>query len=270
MPPRWERRAVAAVVRTLFHRGRPGRAWPLPATLPHRPVEIGSLDGARLSALWFPHERPRGAVVLVHPDRRYGKFWFVREGWVDLLQAAGYEALAFDFPGYGGSRGAPTYHHEHVVAAARFARDWAGGLPVHVVGLSVGAFAACNAAPRLPFVESMVLESPYPSFNAWYGQGPGRWAMDFFDGVFPRTAAAIQADRNLARSSARRILVALAEDDEVTPPALSEAVHRAAPEGRRQLVRVPGARHLEAFGRSEAYREAVLRTLDGAASARPG
>lgn len=56
--------------------------------------------------------------------------------------------------------GAPLEEAEDVLAAARLARDWSGGLPVHVLGVSMGAFAPCNAAPRLGFVRTLLLESP--------------------------------------------------------------------------------------------------------------
>ena len=55
--------------------------------------------------------------------------------------------ITFDFTGYGESRGPATYYHEDLLAAARFAEHWAGGFPVHVVGVSMGAFAAANASP---------------------------------------------------------------------------------------------------------------------------
>lgn len=260
-PSLFERRLVNGLVRLAFNPGRAGKPRPVPDRLPHRAVAIESAQGVTLAGTWFTAEKPRGAVVLAHPDRRYARHWFVREGWIDLLVGNGYECLAFDFPGYGETRGPPTYHHEHVEHAARFARWWAGGLPVHLVGLSLGAFALANASPRLDFVESLVLESPYASFNAWYGRGPGLWTMRAFDAAFPRSRQLIQADQNLARAHAKRILVALAEDDEVTAPALTEAVHRAAPAGRAELVRVPGARHLEPFAKSEEYRARILKTL---------
>lgn len=248
-----------AFVRVAFARDR--RAGPWSVAREHREVDVPGAQGVTLKGRWFPHERPRGVVVLVHPDRRYAQHWFVREGWIDLLHENGYECLTFDFPGYGATRGPPTYHHEQVEHAARYAHWQAGGLPVHVVGLSIGAFSVANAAPRLDFVESLVLESPYPSFTSWYERGPGLWAMRAFDRLFPRTSALIQADRNLARAHAKRILVVLAEEDEVTRPALTEAMARAGPPGRTLLLRVPGAKHLEPFAKSEEYRQRVLKTL---------
>lgn len=258
-PSPLERRVVGALVKTAFLRGRRRAPPPPPDHLPSRDVTFEGNTGARIAGRWFPAERPKGAVVLAHPDKRLAKDWFVKAGWVDFLHQNGYDALTFDFPGYGASRGPATYYHEDVLAAARFAEAWSGRLPVHVVGVSMGAFAAANASPRLTWVKSLVLESPYPSFNAWYAGKPEARVMDAFDKAFPRSSRAIQADRNIAHAAPRRVLVALAEEDEVTPPALSEAVARALP--RAEVVRVKGARHLELFERAPEYREAVLRTL---------
>lgn len=259
---RVERRLAGAFVQSVFLRDRRGGPWTPPSHLRYEDVAFEGNTGARLAGRWFPTSaRPRGAAVLAHPDRRYAQHWFVRDGWVDFLVENGYDVLTFDFVGYGASHGPATYYHEDVEAAARFARRWAGGLPVHAIGVSMGAFAVANASPRLDFVDSLVLESPYPSFNAWYGDGTGNVAIRAFDRLFPRSAPSIQADRNLARAKPKRILVALSEDDAVTPPALSERVARAAPAERTRVLRVKDAQHLGLFRESDAYRRAVLDTL---------
>jgi len=260
LPGPIERRVVGATVRAVFWGDRRGKPWPVPPHLEHEEVRFPGNSGATLAGRYFPHPAPKGVVVLAHPDRRYGAHWFVKEGWVEWLLRHGYEALAFDFAPFGSSRGGSTYLHDDVAGAVAFARRWSGGLPVHVVGLSIGAFAAANASPRLD-VESLVLESPYPTFNAWYGRGWGKWAMAAFDRAFPRTRDAIQAHRNIGHARARRILVAASPDDKVTPARLSRAVFDAAPR-RARWVEVPGAGHLGLFA-DEGYRAEVLATLAG-------
>ena len=264
-PSPLERRLAGALVKTLFLRNRRGGPWMPPARLTHRPVQFEGNTGARLAGLWFPHEKPRGTVVLAHPDRRYGKHWFVREGWVDFLHDAGYEVLTFDFVGYGESRGPATYYHEDVVAAAKLAQEWSGFLPVSVIGVSMGAFAVANASPKLGFVRALVLESPYPSFNDWYGQGAYLHAMRAFDRLFPRSSAAIQAHENIARAQAPRLLVASSPRDEVTPPALTRRVADAAPVDRTRVLQVD-APHLQLFENAD-YRRAILDTLGGGSGA---
>lgn len=259
-PGRLERRLVGAFVRRVFWGNRRGKPWPVPPHLQHDAVRFAGNSGATLAGRYFPHPVPKGVVVLAHPDRRYGQHWFVREGWVEFLLLHGYDVLTFDFAPFGSSRGGSTYLHEDVRGAVDFARRWSGDLPVHVIGLSIGAFAAVNASPRLD-VASLVLESPYPTFNAWYGKGWGRWAMAAFDALFPRTAAVIQAHENIAHARAPRILVAASSDDDVTPVGLSRAVFERAPAQARWLE-VPGAAHLGLFAHP-AYREAILDTLEG-------
>jgi len=246
---------AGAFVKAAFLRGRRGGPW-VP-DIPHTRVGFEGNTGARLVGHWFAARDAKGAVVLAHPDRRYGKHWFVKEGYVAFLVENGFDVLTFDFTGYGESRGPATYYHEDVVAAARVAEHWGGRLPVHVVGVSMGAFAAANASPRLDFVRSLALESPYPTFNSWYGDGPMLHAMRLFDRAFPRSSAAIQADRNLARAVPSRILVAWSPSDEVTPPALSRRMAEVAPHAQRLEVDAP---HL-AFLKDARYREALLAHL---------
>lgn len=263
-PSRLEKRIVGAVVKTVFFRGRRGGPWPLPeGTVP---VAFRGNSGARLRGFHMPVGAARGIVVLVHPDRRYGKQWFVREGWLPWLAENGFEALAFDFPVYGESSGGSTYLHEDVLAACAEARRLRPGLPVHVVGLSLGAFACANASPVLHDVEGMVLESPYPTFQSWYQGRPGalRAANRLLGQVLPRTYRRIDAGRNIEAAAPQRILVAASRDDEVTPAALTRHVAQAAPAQRTTYVELHGP-HLGLF-RQPAYREAVLATLRGRAA----
>ncbi|HVL46984.1 MAG TPA: alpha/beta fold hydrolase [Candidatus Thermoplasmatota archaeon] len=259
-PSRLERRLVGLFAKAVFVRGRRRTPPEKPKHPPSQEVVIEGDVGQRLVARWFPVERPRGVVVLAHPDTRWAKDWFVQRGWIDFIHEAGLEALAFDFTGYGASEGPATYPLDDVLAATRFAQAGSGFLPVHVVGVSYGACAVANAAPRLSGVKSIVLESPFPNLNIWFRDRLRRLAMDVFDRAFPKTSRFAQADENIAHALPERILFCLAEEDETTPPALTEAVARRAPQERTTLLRVPGASHLEPFTTSEEYRQALLKT----------
>ena len=262
-PPTLEKRLVGALVRALFLRGRRGGPWEPPLLLDVREVRFAGNSGARLRGWHVRHPAPRGIVVLAHPDRRYGKQWFAREGWLAWLDANGFDALCFDFAAYGASRGGSTYFHDDVAAACRLARDLRPGLPVHLVGLSLGAFASINAAVGLDFLDGLVLESPYPTFASWYSHsdlaGQGR-ANDLLSRVFPRTSRRIDAGANAPFVQARRILVAGTPDDDVTPLALTRAVADRLPADRTTMLEVAGAAHLGLFHDPD-YRAAVLATL---------
>lgn len=257
-PPAWERRLVGRIV-SVWQGNRAGGPWLPPAHLAWEPVTIAGEAGARIAARWFPAQAPRGTVVLAHPYLRYGKSWFEREGWVDFLHESGYDVLTFDFVGWGESRGRP-YHVADLLDVLATAKRWAGGQPVHLLGVSMGAFFAANASPQAE-VEGLVLESPYPSWGDWYGRGAGRVASRLFDVAFPRTARFLDAEANVSRALAKRILVVAAGEDDVTRPELSERVAHAAPAERTRWLRVDDANHLQPFAASTEYRRAILRTL---------
>lgn len=260
-PGPWERRLVGAFVRGAMGFRRKGARPPIRTQIPWTPLRLAGNSGANLSARWFPADEPVGTVVLAHPDRRSGQNWFLPRGWIEFLLDARQNVLTFDFAGYGDSRGGSTYLLEDVVAATQEARRRTPHIPIHLAGVSIGAFSAINAAPHLPFLSSLTLESPFPTFNAWYGRGWGRLAMAAFDRIFPRTAAIIQADRNIARAAAPRILIAASRDDRVTPVDLTRRVARAARPERTTYLEIEGAPHLGLFEESPIYREAILRTI---------
>jgi alpha-beta hydrolase superfamily lysophospholipase len=234
-PSGFERRFAGFLVKQFLYRGRRGGPWELPPHLPAERVAVKGNSGARLAGLHFKRLDARGIVVLAHPDKRYAKHWFVKGGWIDWLLAHGFEAMAF-------------------------------GLPVHVIGVSVGAFAAINAGPHVNGIESMVLESPYPDFDSWYVKSGGkvshRWINRAMARILPKTYRYIQADANIQANPAERILIAGTVDDDVTPIDLTRQVARSAPPDRTHYLELSGPRHLELFSSPE-YRDAVLRTLLG-------
>lgn len=266
-----ERRIVGRFVRAAFLRNRRAGPFLVPDWLRHEKIRFAGNTGADLAGRWFSAPKACGTVVLAHPDRRYGQHWFVASGWVDFLHAHDYNALTFDFPDYGESRGGSTYYHEDVLAATRTARNLAPDGPLHVVGVSMGAFAAANASPEFEDVDALILESVYPSFRAWYGRRPAAFGMILFDALFPKTGRRILAKPNIARTKADRILIAGSNADPVTPIHLTQAVARAAPADRTRFLELAGVAHLDLFSSSETYRQAILTTLEGgrASSVRP-
>lgn len=266
-PSAAEKTVVGWVVKTFLFRIRKDKGRKMPAHLGAKPVQIRGNSGARLLAHVIPaaHAHPKGVVVLAHPDRRYAQHWFVRTGWIDDLRAAGYAVVTFDFVRYGGSRGGSTYLHDDLIPVAEHARKTFPGTPVHVIGVSIGSFAAANASPRLDFVESLMLESPYPTFIDWYAAAeatPFTQAVNnSFNVFFKKTARRIQATTNIAHAAPKRILITAMADDKITPLRLTQEVAQRAPVGRSHYLELAGVGHLDAYETRPEYRAAVLAHL---------
>ncbi|MBW3583170.1 MAG: lysophospholipase [Euryarchaeota archaeon] len=262
-PGVWERRILSTLVGRLLYPPRNGGPWPVPPGLER--VTGRGRDGSTLIGLHAPHADPRGVVVLVHPDRRYGKHWFDREGWFGHLADHGYASMAFDLTPYGESHGGQLYLHDQVLGMVDTARDTHPGVPLHLVGLSLGAFASMNAAPEIPDLDSLTLESPYPTFQTWYDAVDAGFPAKvnrLLERAFTTSYRRIDAGRNIAQATAKRILVAATSPDTVTPTRLSRAVARSAPQGRTTYLELEGVEHLGLFHDAR-YREALIATLNG-------
>ena len=116
-------------------------------------------DGARLHALHFRTERPRGAVLYFHGNtgslRRWGRQAprFLRNG---------YDVLIPDHRGYGKSRGKLSEQALHADARAWYDHlrgRWPEG-PVVVYGRSLGSGLAVPLAAAVK-PEGLVLETPF-------------------------------------------------------------------------------------------------------------
>ncbi|MGB1586829.1 MAG: alpha/beta hydrolase family protein [Thermoplasmatota archaeon] len=247
------RRRSKWVYDKLWVRNRRGGPWPDPDGTTHH--QVPSPDGdIRVHVLAGDGT---GVIVLSHPDRRYAGHWFVKEGYVTTLHDAGYTVIWYDNPRYGQGEGGSPYLAENVLNVAAFARDLDAG-PVHVIGVSLGSFAAAIAAPHMPWVQRLVLESLYPDFMSWYegkGRSMERLALGTWRVLFRGDYDELQTPKTLAATEAK-ILAVASEEDTVTPAALS----RRAVEGTHATWYTATGEHLHLW-QDAAYRQAVLDFL---------
>ncbi len=180
-----------------------------------------------------PSGAPKARVVVLHGnagaaiDRTYLR---------DVLQAPGLPPLdvyLLEYPGYGARDGAPS--EPAIVAAAVEAIDGFGdGLPVLLVGESLGSAAAVLAADARPRVAGLLLVTPVASVAALarhhYPVVPAFLVRDAF-----------RADRALPRYPGRVVFL-LAGRDEVAPPGQARALFDAFP-GPKRLREEPTASH---------------------------
>lgn len=250
-----DRRRGRRLYRGAWVRNMSSRPRPLPDGA--RTITVATVDGT-VDAHVLDGDDGRGTVVLVHPHRRYGGHWFVKTGWVDALHTRGKTVVWFDQPGYGQGTGGSPYLGENVLAVADMARHLDAG-PLDVAGQSLGAFVSAIAAPHMPHVRRIVMESPYRSFTAWYDDQPlslGKVATHLFARLFPH-ADRLDTQKAIA-AAPQEMFVGASEDDSVT----SIRQSLAAVEGHDvTLHTVRGKDHLELWDDPE-YRAAVLAFLD--------
>ena len=129
-------------------------------------MTIDTEDGERLHAWWVPARAPSlGHVLLCHGNAgNIGD----RVPHVELLSAAGFDVLAYDYRGYGRSTGRPN--ERGLERDARAARDALLGRPgvnparVVYLGESLGGAVALALALELP-PAGLILQSTFTSIR---------------------------------------------------------------------------------------------------------
>jgi len=266
-------------------------AWlsvrPRPAAVPRDPASAGlhgepialvSSDGARLAGwlVWNPKVRPRAAVVLCHgvDGTRLDMVPAAR-----MLVQAGYATLLYDSRTRGASGGRRATlgvrEPEDLGAAVRFLQSHprTSGLPVGVLGASLGGATAILAAAALPEVRAVVAESAFSRldraierhFRLWFGPvapllaGPSRRIGERLIGA---PAHLVSPERAIARLGRRPVLLIHDADDRFCDALEADRLARAA-SGPVERWTVPSAGHIEAVHVApEEYRRRVVGFFD--------
>ena len=246
-------------------------ATPADLGLEYESVRFTTDDGVTLSGWLVPAGRDtRTAVIVLHgfSGHRLPEL----AAFVPWLHER-HHVLQFDFRGHGESDASIItlgWHERRDVAAAVRFLEGRGLGPIALFGISMGASTAIVAAPDLP-VAAVVADAPFaeihhPVANRMRGVGyplPGLGARVIV------AAAALRARGRLrnpigavARISPRPLLIISPEEDRLIEPSQSERLFARAGEPK-ELVRVPGAAHAEAYAMDpERYRTRVLDFLE--------
>lgn len=221
---------------------------PPPELQPSEDVGVPRTRGPGvLTATWYPAEQEaRGTVLLLHPWAPWGRAYFHRRGRVQALREAGYHALALDLPGFGGSGPPAGFFDRDVEDGVNFLVRRAGGLPLHVWGVSSGGYWAHLLLTRTGQVAGAFFEDVSPHLFDWSWR-TAPWGAPFY--LFFRTAfRATHRFLDIRRHAAALNVGAAAyisgdRDTGIRPDETAELARLA---GGRSLV-VPGAGHLSAI-----------------------
>ena len=137
---------------------------------PHEEITVSRPGGREsLAGTWYPTDGSpggaRGAVLLLPPWLPWGRSYFHRRGRIQALRAAGYHVLTLDLPGRG--RRMDGFFDRDVEAGLDELRRRAGGLPLHVWGVSAGGYWAHPALARTNGIAGAFFEDVAPHLLEW-------------------------------------------------------------------------------------------------------
>lgn len=245
MPPSWGANALLHPAR------RPLAADP---ALPHRDLAVES-DGVTIRGWIFPAKAPRrmGTIVYLHgvADNRASGTWIAEQ-----LVPKGWDVVAYDSRAHGASGGdACTYGYHEKKDLSRVL-DRVGVDRAIVVGVSLGAAVAFQAAADDPRIVGIVAIATFSSLEeiardrvGWKAsEAQVRQAFEMAE----REAGFQVADVSPVAAAPRiriPVLVIHGAADSETRPEHSRRVH-AALAGPKQLEVVEGAGHGDALSRA--------------------
>lgn len=222
--------------------GPPSGLVPFESVAVERTAGSGVLTGT-----WYPAAgETRGAVLLLHPWLPWGKSYFYRRGRIQALRAAGYACLALDFPGFGGSGPRAGFLDRDVEAGLDFLRRRAGGLPLHVWGVSSGGYWAHLVLSRTDGVAGAMFEDVSSHLIEWsWRRIPAKRPGYLFFRTFFRDAYRyLDLRRHAPALRLGAVAYAGGEKDPGVYPGETRELARLA--GGKSLI-VPGADHLAAI-----------------------
>lgn len=249
-PPRRPGRFEEALSSRLFRFIAPRMAAvEQPRTPRHlQPVEAVAVPRRRgpghLHGIWLPAAaEPRGVVLLLHPWMEWGKAYFHRRGRLEALREAGYASLLVDLPGFGSSGPPAGLYDLDAEDALRFARERAGGRPLHVWGVSSGGYWLHPALSRGGGAAGAFFEdvSPHLLEWSWKVNPPFRPCFVFFRAAFRATYRFLDLRRHAPRLDARAAAYAAGGADPGIP---ADDTRRLAEVAGAECLIVPEAGHL--------------------------
>lgn len=179
----------------------------------------------------------RAGILLCHGIGETVEQWF---GVQQLLAAHGVASLVFDYSGYGKSAGRPDWEQFEMDAVAAFGalKERTPGLPLSVLGFSLGSGVAAAAIDRIP-ARRLILCEAFTSFrNAAVAGGIPRPLAGLVPPIW-------HAQPALARCKLP-VLIIHGEKDRLFPIAMAHELAGWC-EPRAEVVLVPGTTHNQPF-----------------------
>ncbi len=211
-------------------------------------IALTSADGIPLKGWWLPAESPRGAVVVLHGMDGLDASCLLPQA--RFLNAVGWSAFFLDMRAHGrsgGTRIGLSLEEPRDVGAAV---DWvesqpaSRGMPVVLLGLSMGGAAAIRTAAARPDVDGVISVSAFASLDGMMGEGAqlvlARLAVFTLYGEWTTTASPVH---DIPRIRPRPVLLLHGTADRQIPIEHAHLLQQAGG-ANVELVAVEGADHL--------------------------
>lgn len=279
-------KAVYTLIKKPFF-GRYNRPWRWPENVDPdqwQRLWIPSPTGAQLAALYRTPQNPRGVIVCAHPAGSIAKGFFLQEGHADMLHRHNFATLLFDFNGFGESTMGSFHYALDLLAAVQHAQRLAPELPLGVLAASFGGANTLAAlAYKNHLIRACVVEGTFTTLEEYWIRYPSAYrVLKVLNVVMPLLSPAVARDARpitrIADAHDTSLMLLYGEQDDSTPVAMGERLFAACglPKAQKTLLRVPSARHNQAFRAApQWYEETVIghftRAFEGAAArvARP-
>lgn len=265
----------------LLHPARkPITVTPAQYNLDYRTIRFPSrIDHLQLSGWLIPASSPSDKIVIqAHGYRQNRATDKPALPMAQALHRAGYSVLMFDFRGEGHSPGhgvtVGLLEQRDLLGAVDYARSL-HYRHIGVIGYSMGASTALEAASADPSIDATVADSPFANLYSylqrhmelwshlpnWPFTPEVLWEMRIFHHLDARK---VDPERDLANIGQHPILLIAGTADTTVPASNSEALAAALKHDRHaRLWLVAGARHVGAYSAEpKRYTATVIRFFD--------
>jgi fermentation-respiration switch protein FrsA (DUF1100 family) len=221
--------------------------------LDYQPVELHAADGTELFAWFLPARgKPRGSVLYLHGNGQNISTQFANVAW---MPAAGFNVLALDYRGYGGSQGRPSLPGVQLdidaAMAALLARPDVDPERIIVFGQSLGGALAIHYLAHSRFrdhVKSLIVDSAFSDYERIGREKLAAavitWPLQWFASVAIDNRYSPEA--SVGQLSPIPILFIHGDADSVVPLHHSQRLYELAGFPKELWV-VPGAGHIQAI-----------------------
>ena len=211
---------------------------------------IETEDGAKLNALHFKNENPRGIIVYYHGNAGdLSKWGQITSHFMQYK----YDVLVMDYRGYGKSTGKISEQALYSDAQLFYdkAKELVPNKRIIVYGRSIGtAMASYVASKNDPY--TLILETPFYNFKKLVKQKVPYLPIGLLKYEFPTA--------DFADDVKCKIVIIHGTDDGIVPYDSGKQLYMVLPEKQRNLVTIKGGKHNDLINFQE-YRYAIGKEL---------